>query len=91
MPPVTGTGVVGAPSTASAERGEELFGMLVDALEDLLVAARAERDADDGYDDEDERDERAALPHAGAVNGHGDDAQHAREHPRSKKRKRKRR
>ena len=52
-----------------------------------LVAARAEREEGGGYDDR-EPDE---LPRAGSVNGHGDDAEHARQHPRSKKRKRKRR
>ena len=52
-----------------------------------LVAARAEREEQEGgYDDEDEPE---ALPRASA-NGHGDD-EHARQHPRSKKRKRKRR
>jgi len=44
MPPVTESGVVGAPTTATPERGAELFAMLVDALAELLVAARAERD-----------------------------------------------
>ena len=44
MPPVTRSGVVGTPSTATAERGEQLFGELVDALAELLVKARAERD-----------------------------------------------
>jgi creatinine amidohydrolase len=44
MPPVTASGVVGTPSGASAERGEELFGMSVDALAELLRSARAERD-----------------------------------------------
>lgn len=44
MPPVTRSGVVGTPSAATAERGEELFGELVDALAELLVRAKAERD-----------------------------------------------
>jgi creatinine amidohydrolase len=44
MPAVTASGVVGAPSSANAERGEELFGALADALEGLLRTARAERD-----------------------------------------------
>ncbi|HEU0024015.1 MAG TPA: creatininase family protein [Thermoleophilaceae bacterium] len=44
MPPVTLSGVVGSPSQASAERGAALYGELVDALADLLGAARAERD-----------------------------------------------
>jgi creatinine amidohydrolase len=48
MPAVTASGVVGAPSTASAERGAELFGALVDALAELLAAARAERDPELG-------------------------------------------
>ena len=46
MPPVTESGVVGAPTTATPERGAELFAMLVDALAELLAAARAERDPD---------------------------------------------
>jgi creatinine amidohydrolase len=44
MPAVTQSGVVGAPSGASPARGAELFEQLVDALADLLHAARAERD-----------------------------------------------
>jgi len=44
MPAVTASGVVGAPSTATAGRGAELFEALVDALAVLLFAARAERD-----------------------------------------------
>ena len=52
-----------------------------------LVAARAEREEADAY----AGDEPETLPRASAMNGHGDDAQHAGEHPRSKKRKRKRR
>jgi creatinine amidohydrolase len=44
MPAVTASGVVGAPSGASAERGAELFSALVEALAELLRAARAERD-----------------------------------------------
>jgi creatinine amidohydrolase len=46
MPPVTRTGVVGTPSTATAERGAQLLGQLVDALAELLTAARSERDPD---------------------------------------------
>jgi creatinine amidohydrolase len=44
MPAVTRSGVVGKPSGASAERGAELIGRLVDALAELLTQARAERD-----------------------------------------------
>jgi creatinine amidohydrolase len=44
MPAVTRSGVVGAPSGASAERGAELFEQLVGALAALLEQARAERD-----------------------------------------------
>jgi creatinine amidohydrolase len=44
MPAVTRSGVVGTPSSASAERGAEFFGQLVDALAELLRRARAERD-----------------------------------------------
>jgi creatinine amidohydrolase len=44
MPALTASGVVGAPSRASADRGAELFAQLVDALSDLLLTARAERD-----------------------------------------------
>ena len=44
MPAVTASGVVGTPSTASAERGEQLVGQLIEALADLLERARAERD-----------------------------------------------
>jgi creatinine amidohydrolase len=44
MPAVTSSGVVGAPSLATAKRGRELFGLLVSALEELLAAARKERD-----------------------------------------------
>jgi creatinine amidohydrolase len=44
MPPVTRSGVVGTPSTASAQRGAELEGLLVDALAELFSRARAERD-----------------------------------------------
>ena len=43
MPSVPASGVVGAPSTATAARGAELVELLVDALEALLVTARAER------------------------------------------------
>jgi creatinine amidohydrolase len=45
---VTTSGVVGAPSSASADRGAELFAALVDALAELLAAARAERDPELG-------------------------------------------
>jgi creatinine amidohydrolase len=44
MPVVTSSGVVGKPSTASAERGAALVEQLVEALVDLLRRARAERD-----------------------------------------------
>jgi creatinine amidohydrolase len=44
MPAVTRSGVVGAPSGASAERGAALFEHLVEALAALLEQARAERD-----------------------------------------------
>jgi creatinine amidohydrolase len=44
VPSVTTSGVVGTPSTASAERGAELLGLLVEAVADLLARARAERD-----------------------------------------------
>jgi creatinine amidohydrolase len=44
MPAVTSSGVVGKPSTASAERGATLVAQLVDALADLLRRARAESD-----------------------------------------------
>jgi creatinine amidohydrolase len=44
MPAVTSSGVVGKPSTASAERGGALVAQLVEALADLLRRARAERD-----------------------------------------------
>jgi len=44
MPVVTSSGVVGMPSTASAERGAALIEQLVEALADLLTRARAERD-----------------------------------------------
>jgi creatinine amidohydrolase len=44
MPAVTSSGVVGTPSSASAERGAKLVSQLVAALADLLVQARAERD-----------------------------------------------
>jgi creatinine amidohydrolase len=46
MPVVTRSGVVGAPSTATAEAGEELFGALVGALAELLTAVRGETDPD---------------------------------------------
>ena len=44
MPVVTSSGVVGMPSTASAERGAALIEQLVEALADLLTRARAECD-----------------------------------------------
>ncbi|MBA3261014.1 MAG: creatininase family protein [Thermoleophilaceae bacterium] len=44
MPSVTRSGVIGAPSTATASRGAELLDRLVDALAELLGQARAERD-----------------------------------------------
>jgi creatinine amidohydrolase len=44
MPTVTRSGVVGAPSTASAGAGAELLDMLVDALAGLLTKVRDERD-----------------------------------------------
>ena len=44
MPPVTRSGVVGKPTTATTERGAALFEQLVTALEELLRSARAERD-----------------------------------------------
>ena len=44
VPSVTTSGVVGTPSAASAERGAELLGLLVEAVADLLARARAERD-----------------------------------------------
>lgn len=42
MPDVTASGVVGAPSQATAEQGAEAFGQIVDALAELLVRARGE-------------------------------------------------
>jgi creatinine amidohydrolase len=44
MPAVTSSGVVGSPSRATTDRGEDLFEQLVSALVDLLTAARHERD-----------------------------------------------
>jgi creatinine amidohydrolase len=44
MPAVTSSGVVGTPSTATAERGAALVEQLVEALADLLTRAREERD-----------------------------------------------
>jgi creatinine amidohydrolase len=44
MPAVTRSGVVGTPTTASAERGADLVGQLVEALAELLIQARAEQD-----------------------------------------------
>jgi creatinine amidohydrolase len=46
MPAVTKSGVVGAPSTASAESGAELLEQLVRALSDLLRQGRMEQDPD---------------------------------------------
>ncbi len=46
MPVVTTSGVVGAPSTATAEAGAELLELLVTTLAELLTAVRAERDPD---------------------------------------------
>jgi creatinine amidohydrolase len=46
VPAVTRSGVVGAPSRATAERGAALFDELVTALGDLLGRARAEEDPD---------------------------------------------
>jgi creatinine amidohydrolase/Fe(II)-dependent formamide hydrolase-like protein len=43
MPAVTASGVVGAPSRACRESGAETFSMVVDALVELLRAARAEK------------------------------------------------
>lgn len=42
MPDVTKSGVVGAPSGASASRGQHLFESVVDALAELLDRARSE-------------------------------------------------
>jgi creatinine amidohydrolase len=44
MPAVTSSGVVGAPSGATAERGAELFALHVDAFAGLLERVRAETD-----------------------------------------------
>ena len=44
MPQVTDTGVVGRPSEATAEKGEQLFGAIVRGLVDLLCKARTEED-----------------------------------------------
>jgi creatinine amidohydrolase len=44
MPAVTSSGVVGAPSGATAQRGEEFFAMHVAAFAELLERARAETD-----------------------------------------------
>jgi creatinine amidohydrolase len=44
VPLTTKSGVVGAPTKATAEHGAELFGAAVDALARLLEQARAERD-----------------------------------------------
>jgi creatinine amidohydrolase len=44
MPQVTASGVVGAPSGATEEKGADLFRAVVDALAALLERARAERD-----------------------------------------------
>lgn len=43
MPAVSKSGVVGAPTRATAAGGEELFDLVVDGLVDLLRRARAER------------------------------------------------
>jgi creatinine amidohydrolase len=44
VPQATGSGVVGAPTLATAERGAALFEAVVEALASLLERARAERD-----------------------------------------------
>ena len=44
MPAVTASGVVGRPTQASADRGQELFEQLVSELVRLLTAAREEQD-----------------------------------------------
>src|SRR3984957_2968447 len=44
MPQVTDSGVVGRPSEATAEKGEQLFGAIVRGLVHLLRKARAEGD-----------------------------------------------
>ncbi len=44
MPAVTASGVVGAPTGATSDRGRELFDQLVAALTELLTAARGEQD-----------------------------------------------
>jgi creatinine amidohydrolase len=44
MPAVTSSGVVGTPSTATPERGQELFDALVSSLAQLLSAAKGEED-----------------------------------------------
>ena len=64
------------------ETGEAISWPTASDRQAELVAARAEREEAEGY-----RDEPDDEPRGAAVNGHGDDAQH----PRSKKRKRKRR
>lgn len=46
MPAVTSSGVVGRPSTASADRGGVLFELLASALAELLTRARREEDPD---------------------------------------------
>jgi creatinine amidohydrolase len=44
MPQVTDSGVVGRPSQATADKGEQLFAAIVRGLADLLRKARAEED-----------------------------------------------
>jgi creatinine amidohydrolase len=44
MPAVTASGVVGRPSAATAEHGDELFGLVVAGLADLLTRAHDEHD-----------------------------------------------
>ncbi len=44
MPAVTASGVVGRPTQASADRGQELFEQLVSELVRLLTMAREEQD-----------------------------------------------
>jgi creatinine amidohydrolase len=48
MPPVSRSGVVGSPTTATEPAGAELFEQLVGALVELLEAARTETDPDLG-------------------------------------------
>jgi creatinine amidohydrolase len=44
MPQVTDSGVVGRPSQATADNGEQLFGAIINGLVDLLRKARDEED-----------------------------------------------